>query len=359
MADIMLHTSEGTGVTCVSNAFIDNFMKDANGEFVKIYLYLLRSLNKDGYEFSISQLADCLDHTEKDVLRAFTYWEKVGLLRLEYNDLNELSGIYFVDVQGHDRLGKVPAPSSSPAAPLPIENTFVKPNYTPDELQAFQSDSEVSDLLFCTQTYIGRPLSSTETSTILFWFEGLHMNIDLIQYLIESSIDNGHKSFHYMNKTALNWTESGITTVDQARTTSKSHLAIVYAVKKSMGISGRDLIPTELEYVDKWANKYRFSKDIITEACKRTILATNKPQFSYADSILTGWNNSSVKNMDDISKLDEQFIAASTAKLAATNSRSTSSATPARAKASNNKFNKFSQRDIDYDALFEKKISSN
>ena len=63
MADIMLHTSNNSGFTCVSNTFIDDFMKDANGEYVKTYLYLLRCLNKDGYEFSIEQLADCLDHT--------------------------------------------------------------------------------------------------------------------------------------------------------------------------------------------------------------------------------------------------------------------------------------------------------
>ena len=103
MADIMLHTSNNTGFTCVSNTFIDDFMKDANGEYVKVYLYLLRCLNREDYDFSISQLADCLDHTEKDVMRAFTYWEKVGLLRLEYSPDNELSGIYLVDVNGTDK----------------------------------------------------------------------------------------------------------------------------------------------------------------------------------------------------------------------------------------------------------------
>ena len=96
MADIMLHTTSNTGFTCVSNSFIDDFMKDANGEYVKVYLYLLRCLTRDGFEFSISQLADCLDHTEKDVMRAFTYWEKVGLLRLEYSADNELSGVVFI-----------------------------------------------------------------------------------------------------------------------------------------------------------------------------------------------------------------------------------------------------------------------
>lgn len=364
MADIMLHTNNNTGITCVSNAFIDDFMKDANGEYVKIYLYLLRCLNKDGYEFSISQLADCLDHTEKDVMRAFTYWEKVGLLRLEYNSENELSGIYFEDVQGHDRLtSPVCSINTSPSvavltptfAPITLTQP-IKPNYSPDDLKAFSSNSEVSDLLFVTQRYIGRTLSTSDTSTLLFWYDGLHMSVELIQYLIEYCLDNGHKSFHYMDTVARNWAEDGITTVEMARSVTKSHSSVVYSVMKAMGISGRDLIPQEMEYVNRWSEVFRFSNDIICEACKRTITATNKPSFKYADSILTGWHNSSVTSMEDIARLDEQFITASTAKLQAAKARSTVTAN-ARPKT-NNKFHNFSQRDYDFDEL-EKKILRN
>lgn len=45
MTDITLHTKSKSTVTCVSNTFIDEYMADANGEFVKIYLYLLRCIN--------------------------------------------------------------------------------------------------------------------------------------------------------------------------------------------------------------------------------------------------------------------------------------------------------------------------
>ena len=43
MANITLHSDSQTSATSVSNIFIDEYMSDANGEFVKIYLYLLRS----------------------------------------------------------------------------------------------------------------------------------------------------------------------------------------------------------------------------------------------------------------------------------------------------------------------------
>ena len=44
MANITLHSDSQTSATSVSNIFIDEYMSDANGEFVKIYLYLLRQL---------------------------------------------------------------------------------------------------------------------------------------------------------------------------------------------------------------------------------------------------------------------------------------------------------------------------
>ena len=37
MTDITLHTKSKSTVTCVSNTFIDEYMADANGEFVKIW----------------------------------------------------------------------------------------------------------------------------------------------------------------------------------------------------------------------------------------------------------------------------------------------------------------------------------
>ena len=45
MADITLRSSNPVSATSVSNTFIDEYMSDANGEFVKIYLYLLRLMN--------------------------------------------------------------------------------------------------------------------------------------------------------------------------------------------------------------------------------------------------------------------------------------------------------------------------
>ena len=50
--------------TIVPNEFIDFFMPEANGEFVKVYLYLLRSMQSHASNCTISAIADCFNNTE-------------------------------------------------------------------------------------------------------------------------------------------------------------------------------------------------------------------------------------------------------------------------------------------------------
>lgn len=67
-------------VTAVADEFIDQYMAAANGEYVKVYLYLLRHQSEP---VSVDAIADALNHTESDVRRALAYWEKAGVLLRE------------------------------------------------------------------------------------------------------------------------------------------------------------------------------------------------------------------------------------------------------------------------------------
>ena len=66
--------------------FIDNYMPEANGEYVKVYLLLLRCQSSPDRELTVSGIADILDDTEKDVIRALKYWKKQGLLDYEITE---------------------------------------------------------------------------------------------------------------------------------------------------------------------------------------------------------------------------------------------------------------------------------
>ena len=82
MSSLKIKNRTACSCTLVNNDFIDSYMLKANGEYVKVYLLLLRYMGSND-SFSISEFADILENTEGDIQRALKYWEKEGLLFIE------------------------------------------------------------------------------------------------------------------------------------------------------------------------------------------------------------------------------------------------------------------------------------
>ena len=97
MSLVSLQNSSEQEVTILSNRFIDNFMPRANGEFVKVYIYLLRMVSAAPSSFSLERMADCLFCTERDISRALKYWESEKLVSLTYTANQQLSGITLME----------------------------------------------------------------------------------------------------------------------------------------------------------------------------------------------------------------------------------------------------------------------
>ena len=307
-------------------------MPEASGEFVKIYLYLLRCAS-GGKEISMGRIADIFEHTEKDVARALKYWEKMQLLSLTYDSEGNLTSIDFLE----------PSPK---AAVLPEKPAFVAPPkvpLSPDRIAELKSHDDMEQLLFIAARYIGRPLTSTEIGNILYYYDSLHFSTDLIEYLVEYCVSKGNKSCHYMEKVALGWAEEGITTPKQAQKFSTRYDKSVYSIMNSLG---RSTAPTakELEFINRWTREYGFSTDIILEACERSSLATDRHRFEYAEGILSSWKNAGIHHKADIQQADATYQKKKATK-------------PAPA-ASSNRFTQFAQNSYDFAAL-EKEILSN
>ncbi len=340
MADITLHTSNDAGVTCVSNAFIDEYMKDANGEFVKIYLYLLRLLGQDELDIDISLLAEKLDHTERDVKRALSYWEKCKLISLEYNSSDELTGICFLEPSGNSntcssQVNENKNYEHQGRSPLPKRQ-----EYSISQMNHFKEDDDMDDLLFVIEKYLGHNLTVSDLNYIIYWTADLHFSTELVTYLVEYCIDKGHPSIKYMDRIALDWASNNISSVEEAKEDTIQHSDAYYNICKSFGINNRGLIKSELEYVQKW-KRLGLNADVIEEACRRTIVNTNKPNFEYADKIIDNWVNHKVKTLDDVKVIDEEYKK----KFKNTSVRNTKTVTP------NNRFNNFDSRDYDFDDL--------
>lgn len=360
MAKITLHSDRETTVTSVSNVFIDEYMSNANGEFVKIYLYLLRCMNSSDATFSISAMADKFEHTEKDIKRALNYWERMHLLRLEYDSEKNLTGVCFVDSNESSESESMESSSSVdmeedavlekvPATPaLSISN---RKQYSADEIMVFQKNDDVAELIFIMEKYLGRPLTSTDTNALLYWFDELGFSTDLIEYLVEYCVTKGHMSVRYMDKVALAWAESKVKTVEDAKKSTNLHSELYFAVLKAFGISGRNLVAAESGYIDKWKNTYGFSSELILEGCRRTMQAIHQPSFEYTDSILSSWRKNNISTLEDVQRSDEAFQKKKSA--SATRQASTENG------ASKNKFNNFTQRSYNYDELEKMLLTTN
>lgn len=86
----------------ISNHFIDYYMTDANGEFVKVYLYLVRLMSSKS-PVSVAGIADHFNLTEKDICRAIRYWISEDVLRLEYDASGHLTGITLLPLHEKDK----------------------------------------------------------------------------------------------------------------------------------------------------------------------------------------------------------------------------------------------------------------
>ena len=356
MKKLTLKNRFQTNATLLPNDFIDNYMVNANGEFVKVYLFLLRHLDDPCSSLTIPMIADCLNNTENDVLRAFRYWETAGLLRLERDAEDRITGIELqkmtsVKKSGADVMAapSVPVPEE-PAAEepeAPVAAPAVPSNAV--QLDTFRAQKEIKSLLFIAEQYLGKTLTRTDMETITYFYDTLNMSADLIEYLLETCVENGHKSMHYIRKVALSWCDSGIETVSQAKEQSQSYNKNCFTVLNAFGIKNRGPAASELTYIRKWAEDYGFTADMIEEACRRTISATHQPSFEYADTILTRWHENHVRSLKDMTILDEAFQKEKAAQRIA----SVRTRTPAR------NLNNFERRNYDMDSLEEQLLNSN
>lgn len=211
MRKLTLTNHVQSDTTVLENEFIDHYMAEANGEYVKVYLILLRHLNEPSGTLTISKIADLLDITEKDVIRALNYWKKKGLLD------------YDMPVDGETpAIPAQPRMTEEPSAPEPAAPSIQPAPTTTDvsSIEQYRSRKEFKELLFVAEQYLGKTLSHSDVESITYFYETLHMSADLIEYLIEYCVENGHTSMHYIQKVALSWCERHIKTVSEAKASS-------------------------------------------------------------------------------------------------------------------------------------------
>ncbi len=371
LSQLTIYQDSYINATILSNRFIDEYMTDANDAQLKIYLYLVRMVSAN-LSTSVTDIADRFNYTEKDVLRAFKYWQKKKLLELDMDEAGHLVGVHLINLCRTESLNPTVESTHVPQA-LAIPQTKVsstakqtvfdadtgvipmKPSYTSAQIKAFKSSQTSSesgiDIFYLAEEYRKKPLTPSDINTIMYICEELGFSDELFDYLLQYCADRDKCDFRYIEKVAISWKEQGVSTPEDAHKASGKYDKRVYDIMKRLGKTSNTPTDTEVSYITKWTRDYCFSDDIIFEACERTVMATERNRFQYADKILESWRKKGVSTLDDIKAIDEEH---------GKSKKSSASRTPqAAGENSSNSFNRFSQRgDIDFDDL-EKKIVKN
>ena len=389
--------------TTVSNIFIDNYMTDARGSDVKVYLYLLRCLQDPSMPVSIESIAEALDETEKDIRTSLKYWDKQHVLSVrcsrggkiqniivhdldeaagdedsnEFESADDVSDITLFSGANQRASRPVPAPAilngrpygrrsddnisnieevsgrksknvagkKNEDAPKEIEEPIIKPNYSMDMIQSFMDEyPEFRSIIDYVEKALGKTLTKGNLQTISFIFEELGFPTDLIRFLYDYCIEKGKRTDNYIETVAREWHKKGINTIDGALKESSEFSNRFAGVKTAFGLN-RPLLDAELPYVKRWYFEFGFSDEMVKEACDRTVLSTSKTDFRYANKILKSWHDQGIKTLEDAKNLDNAPV---TASVKAANTR-----------VSKSKTQDFTQRvytDADYLAFEKKKL---
>ena len=339
MSKISLCSSSVSNITVISNIFIDKYMPSANGSFVKVYLYLLRIMSDNTEpDLSISKIADSLEHTETDILRALTYWEKLRILSLRRNINNEIDSITFHDLDAINNPQNFVIGDDSDHSTNLVQNEISATITTPK----LQDNEDIHFVISIAEKYIERMLTPNDEQLILYLYTKAGFSPDLILELYEYCASQGKKQYRYIEAVASAWIKDGIKSAEQARTTTDTYITNYKAVVNEFGIT-RQLGQSEKNYIDKWSKTYGFNIELIKKACSKTLLSIQKPDFKYTDKILTAWHQKNVRSLEDLEDLENNYQ----------KNQSSKKTKPYSTPKTNNKFNSFSQRNYTYEEIDE------
>jgi DnaD/phage-associated family protein len=331
MKTIIISTETSETYSSISNFFIDYYMTEANGEFVKVYLYLVRLLSNNR-AITVAEIADHFNLTENDICRAIKYWTTRDVLKLTYDENGYPTGVVLLPLNRPDVVAKTSSdalsilrkPDISPVSEISASSTRVlstesiqartetsvpqKRALDRDIMNSLIRNEDWEDLTYTMETITGSHLSQTDIASLYYIHYDLGFDTDLIEYLVDYCFGKGKKRMSYIEATAKGWYEDGIRTREDAKNQCSITIDLARKVFKALCINRSLPSDPELEYIKTWSKDMGFSDELIVRACEKALLAKpNSANFAYVHGIMDSWSKNGVKTLADVEKLDKEF----------------------------------------------------
>jgi len=277
--------NEDLGITPLENIFINHYMLQAPGEYVKVYILGLKyAHNPSNSTISDEDIAKALNLNVSEIKKAWDYWEKMGIIK-KNND-----AIEFYNIK---------------------EILLTRDNKTPNNITVL-SPKNLQNRAFLSniERMVGRPLSFTEIQMIIDWMQNYKFTEETVNLLISYCLSKSKNSFKYMEKVALSWYQAGIRTAEDVEEYLKREdekWDNYRKIMKFLGLKDTELTEPHIEKMDKWFFEWGFDLEVVLEACKTCILKLNKPNFIYIDKILSNWHKEGIKSIEDIHETEKDL----------------------------------------------------
>ncbi|MDW5299396.1 MAG: DnaD domain protein [Sedimentibacter sp.] len=282
------------GDTPIENIFINDYMPGADGTYVKVYLLGYKYAKDKQQNFNNATIAKNLKLPLSDVLNAWTYWEKEGIIIKHETDDEYNYIIEFVNLKQFyiDNVYKYIAKS------IPENNNYIDNN----ELVSFNRGSDNKKMMEEIEEMFGRPLKINEKQKIVTWLNTYKMKTDIMTQAFSYCINNKKvKKFNYIESVVSAWHDEGVNDIDtmvEYLEKRNDRFSMYSRISKSLGFI-RTLTEAEMKTIDRWFDEWGFSLEMILR-CLENSTKINNPNINYFDKILSEWYKNGFKTIEDL-----------------------------------------------------------
>ncbi len=265
--------------TEIPDVFFTEYMTEASGDFVKIYLCLV-FLTKYDKDIKLNDLSKKLNIPLQTIQSALSYWEERGVL------IKKVNGYILSNLQEIE-LNKLYSPN------LTLSKEDIKKN---------EDNKYRAKAIECINNmYFQGVMSPTWYSDIDLWFKKYGFDEQVMISLFDYCFNKSALHKNYVKTVADSWNKSNIKTYEDLEIYSQKQEKINKIKKDISKKLGRYTPLTQFEeaYIEKWILEYNYDLKVINIALKKTTSKAN-PNFDYLDKLISDWHDRNLKTEVDV-----------------------------------------------------------
>lgn len=284
--------------THVENIFINEYMPQAPGNYVKVYLFALMYADFDK-NMTNETIAKHLGMEDEDVLKAWSYWEKLGVIRKHFINPGDK---FHYQVEFISLKGLVYGKTSK---------TRKQDSNVPDRLKALMDNKDIKKMYSRIEQITGRLFEGNEPMEILSWITDYNATPEMILYAYSYCVKKkGHSNHKYVAAVVKEWANQGLKTAEQIEDYLEEIDNRHYLYKRVLRALGmlRNATEEEKRIMDTWFDQMGFTIDRVLEACKKTTGISN-PNINYINTVLKAWSSGNERTLPNKGEANSGYIA--------------------------------------------------